>query len=101
MTLLEVAKRLDLLKPDDTEQVEDQLERTAQLSHGLHRSIRHERAMTTAAWLTFFAALGFREFRLPILSEAGFVSGLHDVFTLTLAAADFVLSWIDVDVFAH
>jgi four helix bundle protein len=100
-TQVEVAKRLKLVSPEATMEVEQQLERVGRLLHGLARSIRYTQAITATAWLTLLVALAFGQRLLPALGEVRLVGRCHDVFALAFAALDLVLTWIHVDVLAH
>jgi four helix bundle protein len=101
VTHFELAKRLHYLSPETIHEVEAQLERTGQLLHGLARSIRLKRFATVTAWLALLAGFELWPFGLPVGREFRLGVGVHDVLALPLAAVDFVLAWIHVDVLAH
>lgn len=97
-----VAKQpLNYVSPESTREADEQLARTRQVIHGLARSIREKRDATTTVWLALLAALGLGRLVLPVLAEFCLVVGCNDILTWPLAAFDFVLSGIHVDVLAH
>lgn len=105
VTHFEVAERLHYLSPETIHAVEAQLERQVSCFTELARSIRQKRFVTVTAWLALLAGfelwLLLGPFGLPVGREFRLGVGVHDVLALPLAALDYVLAWIHVDVLAH
>ena len=100
-THLELACRLEFLTLADLKSLDDHLARTGQLLHGLLRSLRRQRLEKAWKGLAFFGGLLLGASVFAALRHSLPVPLLSQILARPLSADDLVLSWIDVDVFAH
>ena len=100
-TQVELARRLNYVSAEATRKLEEQLARCGQLLHGLRRSIITRQIVSVLAWLALLAGAPLLWSFRTSLGDVHLVLLDKDILALTLAAFDFVLSWIHVDVLAH